>query len=79
MKQARIQGGFLLLVGTSSVGKSRLLFETARQQLGDFRVLVPDLGDGGVVNEVAKTTPPEPVVVWLDELQRFLAGPQFRP
>ncbi|MBW4717321.1 tetratricopeptide repeat protein [Saccharothrix obliqua] len=77
MRRAREQGGFLLLVGTSSVGKTRLLFETARRELSAFRVLVPDLGDGGAVNALAETVPPGPVVVWLDELQRFLPGPYF--
>ncbi|WP_461119600.1 SEL1-like repeat protein [Saccharothrix stipae] len=79
MRQARTKGGFLLLVGTSSVGKTRLLFDTARQELGEFRVLVPDLGDGGAVNALTGTELPRPVVVWLDELQRFLAGPYFVP
>lgn len=77
MRQARREGGFLLLVGTSSVGKTRLLFEIARQELGDARVLVPDLGDGGAVNALADAALPGPVVVWLDELQRFVAGPYF--
>ena len=76
-RQARRDGGFLLLVGTSSVGKTRLLFEAARRELGDFRAVVPDLGDGGLVNALAADGPREPLIVWLDELQRFLPGPYF--
>lgn len=36
MRQARDTGGFLLLVGDSSVGKTRLLYESAAAELGDF-------------------------------------------
>ncbi|MEU4802998.1 hypothetical protein [Actinosynnema sp. NPDC023587] len=79
MRPARRKGGFLLLVGTSSVGKTRLLYDIARRELGDFLVLVPDLGDGAAVNALAEAGPPGPVVVWLDELQRFLSGPYFVP
>jgi thioredoxin-like negative regulator of GroEL len=77
MRRARREGGFMLVLGTSSVGKTRLLLETARRELGDFRVLVPDLGDGGAVNALAEAKLKGPVVVWLDELQRFLPGPYF--
>ncbi|MFT7873114.1 MULTISPECIES: hypothetical protein [Amycolatopsis] len=77
VRQARQEGGFLLLVGTSSVGKTRLLFEAARHELGDYRAVIPDLGDGGLVNALAADGPREPLIVWLDELQRFLPGPYF--
>jgi len=80
MRTARADGGFLVLVGDSSVGKTRLLYETARKVLPEFRVLAPDLGDGGLLNEVAAATFPLPkLIVWLDELQRFLPGPYFIP
>ena len=76
MHAARETGGFLLLVGDSSVGKTRLLSETARKVLADFAVLAPDLGDGDLVNQLAAATFPLPrLLVWLDELQRFLDGP----
>ncbi|MGN9913577.1 tetratricopeptide repeat protein [Phytohabitans sp. LJ34] len=76
MRDARIDGGFLILVGDSCVGKTRLLYEAARQHLADFAVLAPVLGDGGLVDVVAQATFPLPnLVVWLDELQRFLPGP----
>jgi hypothetical protein len=76
MRQARDTGGFLLLVGDSCVGKTRLLYEAAREVLGDFEVLVPDLGGGDLINGVADATFRLPrLIVWLDELQRFLDGP----
>lgn len=78
MRDARTSGGFLLLVGTESVGKTRLLYETARKVLPDFAVLAPDQGMGGLVNTLAMSTLPLPapgLIVWLDQLQRFLDGP----
>jgi hypothetical protein len=80
MRKAREDGGFLVLVGDSSVGKTRLLYEMAHDVLRDFAVLSPDLGDGGLVNSVAAATFPLPkLIVWLDELQRFLDGPYLTP
>ncbi|PPK70163.1 hypothetical protein V5P93_000959 [Actinokineospora auranticolor] len=76
VRRAAETGGFLLLTGDSSVGKSRLLYELGRAELADFDVLVPDLGDGDRVNN---TTPSAKLVVWLDELQRFLDGPYLTP
>ncbi len=76
MHHARKDGGFLVLVGDLSVGKTRLLYETARVVLPDFAVLRPDLGDGDLVNSIAAATFPLPkLIVWLEELQRFLDGP----
>jgi predicted negative regulator of RcsB-dependent stress response len=80
MREAASAGGFLVLVGDSSVGKTRLLYETARRELADFAVLAPDLGDGELVNALAQASFPLPrLVVWLDELHRFLDGPYLPP
>jgi hypothetical protein len=49
MRAAATSGGFLVLVGDSSVGKTRLLYETACRELPGFAVLAPDLGDGELV------------------------------
>ena len=74
--QAREAGGFIVLVGDSCVGKSRLLYHLARQELADFAVLAPDLGDGNLVNTIASATFPLPkLIIWLDEFHRFLKGP----
>jgi hypothetical protein len=76
MGEARAKGGVLLLVGDSCVGKTRLLYESARRELPDFAVLVPDLGDGDLINTVAQASFRLPkLIIWLDELQRFLPGP----
>ncbi|GGK29358.1 hypothetical protein GCM10011583_71600 [Streptomyces camponoticapitis] len=73
-------GGFVVLVGKPCVGKTRLLYETTREILPDFRLLVPDLGDGGLINDIAAADfPIPPLLIWLDELQRFLPSPHFVP
>jgi predicted negative regulator of RcsB-dependent stress response len=65
------QGGFVLLVGGSSVGKTRCAAEAVRALLPYWWLVHPS-GPG----EVAALTAASPTrtVVWLDELQRYLDG-----
>jgi hypothetical protein len=65
------RGGFVLLVGGSSVGKTRCAFEAVTALLPDWWLVHP-AGPGEVA---ALATAPTPrTVVWLDELQRYLDG-----
>jgi hypothetical protein len=61
------RGCFVLLVGGSSVGKTRCAFEAVKALLPDWWLVHP-AGPG----EVAAPTPR--TMVWLDELQRYLDG-----
>ncbi|MCL9759122.1 hypothetical protein [Frankia sp. AiPa1] len=75
------RGGFLLLVGDSSVGKSRTAFEAVRAELGDWPLLHPA---GAVeLDTLAAGGSGGRLVVWLDELQTYLdtdsAGGERRP
>ena len=80
MRDAAERGGFVLLVGDSSVGKTRLLYEAAERVLPGWAVLAPDLGDGALVNVIAEAAFKLPrLIVWLDELHRFLDGPYLSP
>ncbi|MEU4566975.1 hypothetical protein [Micromonospora sp. NPDC023956] len=80
LTQARRSGGFLVVVGDSSTGKTRLLYETARTVLDGWAVLAPALGDGDLLNLTATAGfELPPLVVWLDELHRFLDGPHLAP
>ena len=65
------RGGFVLLVGGSSVGKTRCAAEAVRALLPDWWLVHPAGPD-----EVAAlaAAPPPRTVVWLDELQRYLDG-----
>ena len=68
---AATQGGFVLLVGGSSVGKTRSAAEAVRVLLPDWWLVHP--ADPAVVGGLA-AAPPARTVVWLDELQRYLDG-----
>ncbi len=65
------QGGFVLLVGGSSVGKTRCAFEAVRALLPDWWLVHP----AGPAEVAALAAAPSlRMVVWLDELQRYLDG-----
>ena len=65
------RGGFVLLVGGSSVGKSRCAFEAVAALLPDWWLVHP-AGPGEVAELAA--APTTQTVVWLDELQRYMDG-----
>lgn len=74
LETARTEGGFVVVVGDSAVGKSRLLYEAALEALPGWPVIVIRRGD-----RVAVDTLPSRVeggfVLWVDELYRLLPGP----
>ena len=61
----------MLLVGGSSVGKTRSVFEAVRALLPDWWLVHP-AGPGELARPDAAAVPR--VVVWLDELQHYLDG-----
>jgi hypothetical protein len=63
------QGGFVLLVGGSSVGKTRSAAEAVRALLPRWRLVHPD-GPGQIA--ALARAPARRMVVWLDELQQYL-------
>jgi TIR domain len=65
------RGGFVLLTGGSSVGKTRCAAEAVKAVLPDWWLVHP--ARPGEVAELA-AAPPARMVVWLDELQRYLDG-----
>ncbi|GAA4729529.1 tetratricopeptide repeat protein [Phytohabitans rumicis] len=64
-------GCFVLLVGGSSVGKSRSLYEALRHIVPDWTLLHPT--DTHDLRRLADSRTPH-TVVWLDELQKYLVG-----
>ena len=65
------RGGFVLLVGGSSAGKTRCAFESVRALLPEWWLVYP----AGPDEVAALAVAPAPrTVVWLDELQDFLDG-----
>ncbi len=67
------RGGFVLLVGGSSVGKTRSAFEAVIALLPDWWLVHP--AASAEVAALAQV-PPSRTVVWLDELQRYLGENQ---
>ena len=63
------RGGFVLLVGGSSVGKTRSAFEAVKELLPDWWLVHP--AEPSEVAALAQA-PVRRMVVWLDELQRYL-------
>jgi TPR repeat protein len=62
---------FVLLVGRSSAGKTRALYEAVLATLPDWWLVHPD--GPGVIRGLA-AAPTSRTVVWLDELQRYLGA-----
>jgi hypothetical protein len=65
------RGGFVLLVGGSSVGKTRCAVEAAKALLPDWWLVHP-AGAAEVAALAAASSPR--TVIWLDELHRYLDG-----
>ncbi|WP_228010889.1 RNA polymerase sigma factor [Nonomuraea phyllanthi] len=66
------QGGMILLVAGPGAGKSRVAFEAVRQSASRARLFHPY--DMDELRQMAMD-PPGPMLVWLDEMQRYLEGP----
>jgi hypothetical protein len=65
------RGSFVILIGGSSTGKTRSLYEAVCELVPDWRLYLPvDVGD---LLEL-RTAPPTRTVFWLDEFQRYLGG-----
>jgi hypothetical protein len=71
MRASAARNGFVLLVGGSSVGKTRSAVEAVKEVLPDWRLIHP----AGPEEVIALTRqPPARTVVWLDELKGYLEG-----
>jgi tetratricopeptide (TPR) repeat protein len=63
----------IILVGDSSTGKTRCAFEAIKAELPDWRLLQPP--DAAQLTDIVdRGRLPSGVVVWLDDLQHYLAG-----
>jgi len=67
------RGGFVLLIGDSSVGKTRTAYEAVRAELPDWWLVHP--ADPAAVSALVALEPSQ-LVVWLDEIQNYLDGDQ---
>ncbi|MFI6409764.1 tetratricopeptide repeat protein [Streptomyces sp. NPDC050548] len=67
-------GGFVLLVGPAAAGKTRCAYEAIRAVVPRWRLFMP--GDAATVTElVSSGADLKQSVLWLNETQNFLTGP----
>ncbi|MFE6031005.1 tetratricopeptide repeat protein [Streptomyces niveus] len=77
LSSAANPGGAVLLVGDSAAGKTRTLYEAMRAKLSHHRFVQPAQPDELRQTVVAIATTPQPCVLWLDELSRYLEAGCF--
>ncbi|MEV0646706.1 hypothetical protein AB0I28_15725 [Phytomonospora sp. NPDC050363] len=71
LRAALAEGGFVLLTGDSTAGKSRSAYEAVRAVLPGHRLIVPE-NPAALPAALAETRRHDAAVLWLDELQRFI-------
>lgn len=65
-------GGFVLVIGDSTAGKTRMAYEAMRARLPRHVCVVPE--PDALAAGCAAATQNRPSVLWLDDLERFLGG-----
>ncbi|MGH3761665.1 tetratricopeptide repeat protein [Actinophytocola sp.] len=73
LREAVARGGFVLLTGDSTAGKTRAAYEAIRATLPDH-VLIAPAGREALSAVVPVVMEQRRVVVWLDDLERFLGS-----
>jgi hypothetical protein len=73
LRELLAAGGFVLLVGDSTAGKTRMAFEALHATLPDHSLIAPD-GVDAIPDTVSQAADEQRCVLWLDDLERFL-GP----
>jgi tetratricopeptide (TPR) repeat protein len=73
LREAARGGGFVVLLGSSSTGKSRSAYEAVRDLLPDWWLVHPDPDDNRW-SEKLSAARIAPTVVWLDQLQQYFEG-----
>jgi tetratricopeptide (TPR) repeat protein len=74
-----VSGGFLLVVGDSTAGKSRVAYEALSHSVPDHRLVAPYDRDELRYSLAAIATSPEKYVLWLDNIERFIAPDGLTP
>jgi hypothetical protein len=71
VKAALTAGGFVLMVGDSTAGKTRLAYEAMRACLPRHVCVKPETSDA-LPAAIAVARQKRPSVLWLDDLERYL-------
>ncbi|WP_159425475.1 bifunctional trypsin-like peptidase domain-containing/SEL1-like repeat protein [Streptomyces sp. fd1-xmd] len=74
LKKATSRGGFVLITGDSTAGKTRTALEAVRAVLPEFRLVAPE--DSSELEEFVSNdaASPEKCVVFLDDLENFFSS-----
>jgi len=75
LQAASVRGGFILVVGGSSTGKSRSLITCIKAILADWQILIPE--DPSAIREAAGAGQIKPrTVIWLDDtpIEKFISA-----
>ncbi len=79
LEECLAPGRFVLLVGESTAGKTRIAYEAMLARAGNWPLIVPN-GIAGVPAALDATrTVRRPAVVWLDDLEKFLGSDGLSP
>jgi TPR repeat protein len=73
--EAAARGGLVVIVGSSSTGKTRTLYEAVLAELPTWRLFHPVDASELAAGVASHQLPRAGVVVWLDEAQHYLADP----
>ncbi len=73
--EAAGRGGLVVVVGSSSTGKTRTLYEAVNAELPGWRLFHPADAEELAAAATSRQLPRTGVVVWLDEAQHYLADP----
>jgi tetratricopeptide (TPR) repeat protein len=73
LREYLARGGFVLLVGDSTAGKSRAAYEAMRSTLPDH-VLIAPTGVEALIAAIAKATGIRRCVLWLNDLEAYLGA-----
>jgi TPR repeat protein len=72
--EAAGRGGLMVVVGSSSTGKTRTVYEALNAELPGWRLFHPADAEELAAAVASRQLPRGGVVVWLDEAQHYLAG-----
>lgn len=70
--ERRLRRRRVLIVGASMAGKTRLALQVARTTFPEQRFVDPE--DGRALRDLLERAPEAELVIWLDDLERFLDG-----
>lgn len=79
LREAQSSGGFLLLIGDSTAGKSRSAYQGLLEEVPDWKIFYPSDSAELGGSALSILTQDEPCVIWLDDLERFVGTGGLSP